>query len=166
MSAPVAGGVKETKSTLMCRGLLGLALGTALVLGLRRRWVLVPAALLVVQVADAQRVSRPYDQALLAVRRADALLHLGRKDRARELLRGVAARELDTRAGAFARLRLIEHDLADLAPAVQNALAIFIAVGTPPDEDGSADLQYVLAVASSIAGFCHWSSPDVIRSET
>tara|TARA_R110001592_G_C13192015_1_gene752943 strand:+ start:2103 stop:3443 length:1341 start_codon:yes stop_codon:yes gene_type:complete len=27
----------------------------------------------------------------------------------------------------------------------------FIAVGTPPDEDGSADLQYVLAVANSIA---------------
>jgi UDPglucose 6-dehydrogenase len=27
----------------------------------------------------------------------------------------------------------------------------FIAVGTPPDEDGSADLQYVLAVAGSIA---------------
>ena len=27
----------------------------------------------------------------------------------------------------------------------------FIAVGTPPDEDGSADLQYVLAVAESIA---------------
>ena len=26
----------------------------------------------------------------------------------------------------------------------------FIAVGTPPDEDGSADLQYVLAVADSI----------------
>jgi UDPglucose 6-dehydrogenase len=28
--------------------------------------------------------------------------------------------------------------------------AIFIAVGTPPDEDGSADLKYVLAVASDI----------------
>ena len=27
----------------------------------------------------------------------------------------------------------------------------FIAVGTPPDEDGAADLQYVLAVAKSIA---------------
>jgi UDPglucose 6-dehydrogenase len=26
----------------------------------------------------------------------------------------------------------------------------FIAVGTPPDEDGSADLQYVLAVARTI----------------
>jgi UDPglucose 6-dehydrogenase len=29
----------------------------------------------------------------------------------------------------------------------------FIAVGTPPDEDGSADLQYVLAVAESIATY-------------
>ncbi|TKG95842.1 UDP-glucose/GDP-mannose dehydrogenase family protein [Puteibacter caeruleilacunae] len=28
--------------------------------------------------------------------------------------------------------------------------AVFIAVGTPPDEDGSADLQYVLAVAEEI----------------
>ena len=27
----------------------------------------------------------------------------------------------------------------------------FIAVGTPPDEDGSADLKYVLAVAATIA---------------
>src|SRR5437762_975249 len=31
--------------------------------------------------------------------------------------------------------------------AVQHGLIQFIAVGTPPDEDGSADLQYVLKVA-------------------
>ncbi len=33
---------------------------------------------------------------------------------------------------------------------VDHGLFQFIAVGTPPDEDGSADLQYVLAVAKSI----------------
>lgn len=33
---------------------------------------------------------------------------------------------------------------------VKHGEIIFIAVGTPPDEDGSADLQYVLAVANSI----------------
>ena len=38
----------------------------------------------------------------------------------------------------------------DAAEAVDFADIIFIAVGTPPDEDGSADLQYVLAVARSI----------------
>jgi UDPglucose 6-dehydrogenase len=35
--------------------------------------------------------------------------------------------------------------------AVQHGVVQFIAVGTPPDEDGSADMQYVLAVAKSIA---------------
>lgn len=35
--------------------------------------------------------------------------------------------------------------------AVEQADIIFIAVGTPPDEDGSADLQYVLAVATTVA---------------
>lgn len=34
--------------------------------------------------------------------------------------------------------------------AVQHAEVIFIAVGTPPDEDGSADLQYVMAVGNTI----------------
>ncbi|MGH8182335.1 MAG: UDP-glucose dehydrogenase family protein [Rhodanobacteraceae bacterium] len=38
----------------------------------------------------------------------------------------------------------------DAAAAVAHGDAIFIAVGTPPDEDGSADLKYVLAVARSI----------------
>jgi UDPglucose 6-dehydrogenase len=38
----------------------------------------------------------------------------------------------------------------EAAPAVDHGEVIFIAVGTPPDEDGSADLQYVLAVARSI----------------
>jgi UDPglucose 6-dehydrogenase len=38
----------------------------------------------------------------------------------------------------------------DAAQAVAFADLLFIAVGTPSDEDGSADLQYVLAVAQSI----------------
>ncbi len=38
----------------------------------------------------------------------------------------------------------------DAAPAIAHGDIIFIAVGTPPDEDGSADLQYVLAVARTI----------------
>ena len=38
----------------------------------------------------------------------------------------------------------------EAAPAIAHAQVIFIAVGTPPDEDGSADLQYVLGVAGTI----------------
>ncbi len=38
----------------------------------------------------------------------------------------------------------------DVADGVRNALVIFIAVGTPPKEDGSADLTYVLQVARTI----------------
>jgi len=38
----------------------------------------------------------------------------------------------------------------DIAESIENASACFIAVGTPPDEDGSADLQYVLSVAREI----------------
>lgn len=37
--------------------------------------------------------------------------------------------------------------------AMVDAEAIFIAVGTPPDEDGSADLKHVLAVASDIGKY-------------
>lgn len=39
----------------------------------------------------------------------------------------------------------------EAAKGVEHSDLFFIAVGTPPDEDGSADLKYVLAVASSIA---------------
>lgn len=38
----------------------------------------------------------------------------------------------------------------DLASAIRSSGAIFIAVGTPPKADGSADLSYVAAVARSI----------------
>ena len=38
----------------------------------------------------------------------------------------------------------------DIAAAVAHGTIQFIAVGTPPDEDGSADLQYVLAAARNI----------------
>jgi UDPglucose 6-dehydrogenase len=38
----------------------------------------------------------------------------------------------------------------DAAEGVKHGLFQFIAVGTPPDEDGSADLKYVLSVAEAI----------------
>jgi len=38
----------------------------------------------------------------------------------------------------------------DIQKSVEHGLYQFIAVGTPPDEDGSADLKYVLDVARSI----------------
>ena len=38
----------------------------------------------------------------------------------------------------------------DVEKAVAHGLFQFIAVGTPPDEDGSADLSHVLAVAASV----------------
>ena len=38
----------------------------------------------------------------------------------------------------------------DVGAAIASAEVVFIAVGTPPDEDGSADLRHVLAVAEQI----------------
>ena len=38
----------------------------------------------------------------------------------------------------------------DVGSAISSAEVVFIAVGTPPDEDGSADLRHVLAVAEEI----------------
>jgi UDPglucose 6-dehydrogenase len=41
----------------------------------------------------------------------------------------------------------------DAAAAINHAEIIFIAVGTPPDEDGSADLRHVLTVANTIGTY-------------
>ena len=54
--------------------------------------------------------------------------------------------------------RLISRNLAEgrlrftteVGAAVETARVVFIAVGTPPDEDGAADLQHVLSVAGVI----------------
>jgi UDPglucose 6-dehydrogenase len=54
--------------------------------------------------------------------------------------------EMVTRNRAAGRLRFT----TDVALAVQHGTLQFIGVGTPPDEDGSADLQYVLAAARNI----------------
>jgi UDPglucose 6-dehydrogenase len=43
------------------------------------------------------------------------------------------------------------HFTGDLAEAVRRSQLIFIAVGTPPKEDGDADLSYVESVAQDIA---------------
>ncbi len=48
----------------------------------------------------------------------------------------------------------------DAASAVAHGDVLFIAVGTPPDEDGSADLKYVLAVARTIGQ--HLGRPAVV----
>ena len=42
------------------------------------------------------------------------------------------------------------HFVTDLAKVLDNVEIVFGAVGTPPDEDGSADLKYVLAVARTV----------------
>ncbi len=43
--------------------------------------------------------------------------------------------------------------VTSLKHVIQDCEAVFIAVGTPPDEDGTADLQYVLAVARDIGQY-------------
>ena len=45
------------------------------------------------------------------------------------------------------------HFTTDAKAGVEHAAIQFIAVGTPPDEDGSADLKYVTAVARTIAQY-------------
>ncbi len=52
----------------------------------------------------------------------------------------------------------------DAAEGVQHGELQFIAVGTPPDEDGSADLKYVLAVAKTIA--THMQSKKIVINKS
>jgi UDPglucose 6-dehydrogenase len=62
----------------------------------------------------------------------------------------------------FQKQRL--HFSTSLKESIQGAEVIFIAVGTPPDEDGSADLKYVLAVASDIGK--HIQKPLVVVTKS
>ncbi len=43
------------------------------------------------------------------------------------------------------------HFTTDVASAAKKAEVVFLAVGTPPGEDGSADLRYVLTAAETVA---------------
>ncbi|HMA39485.1 MAG TPA: UDP-glucose/GDP-mannose dehydrogenase family protein [Gemmatimonadales bacterium] len=52
----------------------------------------------------------------------------------------------------------------DVAAAIEASDVVFIAVGTPPDEDGSADLQHVLAVARTIGQ--HMNRPKVVATKS
>jgi UDPglucose 6-dehydrogenase len=52
----------------------------------------------------------------------------------------------------------------DVGMAVEASDVVFIAVGTPPDEDGSADLQHVLAVARTVGE--HMNTPKVIVTKS
>jgi UDPglucose 6-dehydrogenase len=52
----------------------------------------------------------------------------------------------------------------DIAAAVRNARVIFIAVGTPPGEDGSADLKHVLSVAREVGR--HMNNPKIVVTKS
>ena len=67
---------------------------------------------------------------------------------------------------------LVEHNqregrlsfTTDVGSSVEFAEVVFIAVGTPPDEDGCADLQHVLDVAHVIGE--HMNSPKVVITKS
>ena len=56
------------------------------------------------------------------------------------------------------------HFTTDAAQGVAHGELLFLAVGTPPDEDGSADLQHVLAVARTIA--THMRAPRTLVNKS
>jgi UDPglucose 6-dehydrogenase len=52
----------------------------------------------------------------------------------------------------------------DIGAAIRNSRVIFIAVGTPPGEDGSADLKHVLAVARDVGR--HMNEPKIVVTKS
>ncbi|HOZ87942.1 MAG TPA: UDP-glucose/GDP-mannose dehydrogenase family protein [Bacteroidia bacterium] len=56
------------------------------------------------------------------------------------------------------------HFSTSLENSIKESEVAFIAVGTPPDEDGSADLKYVLAVAAGIGQ--HMQKPLVVVTKS
>ena len=56
------------------------------------------------------------------------------------------------------------HFSTNLAESIVDADVVFIAVGTPPGEDGSADLKYVIGVASEIGQ--HMQNPLVVVTKS
>jgi len=67
---------------------------------------------------------------------------------------------LVTRNGREGRLQFT----TDVGAAVERSDVVFIAVGTPPDEDGSADLRHVLDVARTIGR--HMNQPKVVITKS
>ncbi|WP_339056556.1 UDP-glucose/GDP-mannose dehydrogenase family protein [Candidatus Regiella endosymbiont of Tuberolachnus salignus] len=56
------------------------------------------------------------------------------------------------------------HFSTDAAAGVAHGCLLFIAVGTPPDEDGAADLKYVIEVAKTIAH--HMKTPKTVINKS
>ncbi|PYS52746.1 MAG: UDP-glucose 6-dehydrogenase [Acidobacteria bacterium] len=56
------------------------------------------------------------------------------------------------------------HFTTDLKAAVEQSLVIFLAVGTPPREDGSADLKYIETAVRSIAEYMNGYKVIVTKS--
>ncbi len=52
----------------------------------------------------------------------------------------------------------------DIGAAIRSSRVIFIAVGTPPGEDGSADLKHVLAVARDVGR--HMNEPKIVVTKS
>jgi UDPglucose 6-dehydrogenase len=52
----------------------------------------------------------------------------------------------------------------DIGAAIQSSRVIFIAVGTPPGEDGSADLKHVLTVAREVGR--HMNEPKIVVTKS